>query len=98
MSDDKRMDAIFQRELGWQQHGTGGEAQAHDDIDYLFTRVNLLVSSNKSLIDLLGQFYRLACNSQPDQSLDATHQEAWQKVMRDLTEQYHAIEKIGGDE
>lgn len=92
------MDAIYQRELGWRQHGTGGEAKAHDDIDYLFTRVNMLVHRNTALIDLLGEFYRLMCNSQPDKSLDATHQEAWGKVASDLTEKYHAIEKTGGDQ
>lgn len=39
----QRMDEILLREQDYRQRGIENMAQAHDDIDFLFTRVNLLV-------------------------------------------------------
>lgn len=95
MSDEQRMSEILQHEQDHRQRGIENSFQAHEDVDYLYTRVRLLMNRNKALLDLLDTAYGLVCNSEPDASLDTSHREDWNKVMREFIVQYHAIEKIG---
>ena len=86
MNEKQRMSEVLQDEQAYRQHGVAGLVRAHDNVDYLFTRVNLLADKNKALVDLLGTAYRLLCNSQPHGILDAGYQAQWRRVMHEITE------------
>lgn len=92
---EQRMQLIHAREAAYRQMGLGNLDEAHDAIDYLFTRVNLLTKLVEKWQDLGESGMGMLCNSQPDSSLDDEHRKAWFKRFAEYLDTYYGIEKIG---
>ena len=92
--DQKRMAVIHARETAYRQMGIGNETEAHDAIDYLYTRVNLLLAQIEKWQDLSESGMGIICNSEPDKSLNAGHREEYFIAMQKYLDTYHAMPKV----
>lgn len=91
----QRMDEILKHEQDYRQRSIENLAQAHDDIDYLYTQVNLLLKQIQKWQDLGEHGMGIICNSQPDKSLNAEHREGYWIAMQKYLDTYHEIPKLG---